>query len=600
MKSKIESGKIGYISEIFGSIIKIKGLETQVQLHDLIKILNHNVLGEVIQIYENHIVVQCFEDTFKIKLNEKVESLYEPLSMELAPGLLSNIFDGMQRPLKEIFRNFKSGWLERGMNFPALSRTKKWHFIPLKELNTHVNGGDIIGVVEETPSITHKIMVPPNTSGNIVFIAQEGDYTIVEEIYKLKNENNVKSYPMIQKWPVSKKRPYKKKKQPTEPLITGIRVIDLLFPIAKGGTTAIPGGFGTGKTVLQQSLAKWSDADIIVFIGCGEPGNEIANTLKQFSEIMDSNTNRPILERTILIANTSNMPVSAREASLFSGVTIAEYYRDMGYNVVVLADSTSRWAESLREISGLLGEMPAEEGYPSYLQSKLFSFYERAGLVELLGNGESVERSGSITIIGTISPPAGDFNEPVTAITKRVVQVFLALDPKLAYLKHYPAISWFNSYSHYPEFLEKWWYERDIDWPEINVGWMECRDKVNEILSEEQDLTRLIPLVGVNYLSKDQQLILLVSNLIRNGFLIQNAYDEIDNYTNSEKLLGLVKIILFIYKMGKELIKQDISIENILGRDLIAEILKMNQTIPNNDLRSLEYFKDEINRRIIL
>ncbi|MFX1235545.1 MAG: V-type ATP synthase subunit A [Promethearchaeota archaeon] len=600
MKSKIESGKIGYISEIFGSIIKIKGLETQVQLHDLIKILNHNVLGEVIQIYENHIVVQCFEDTFKIKLNEKVESLYEPLSMELAPGLLSNIFDGMQRPLKEIFRNFKSGWLERGMNFPALSRTKKWHFIPLKELNTHVNGGDIIGVVEETPSITHKIMVPPNTSGNIVFIAQEGDYTIVEEIYKLKNENNVKSYPMIQKWPVSKKRPYKKKKQPTEPLITGIRVIDLLFPIAKGGTTAIPGGFGTGKTVLQQSLAKWSDADIIVFIGCGEPGNEIANTLKQFSEIMDSNTNRPILERTILIANTSNMPVSAREASLFSGVTIAEYYRDMGYNVVVLADSTSRWAESLREISGLLGEMPAEEGYPSYLQSKLFSFYERAGLVELLGNGESLERSGSITIIATISPPAGDFNEPVTAITKRVVQVFLALDPKLAYLKHYPAISWFNSYSHYPEFLEKWWYERDIDWPEINVGWMECRDKVNEILSEEQDLTRLIPLVGVNYLSKDQQLILLVSNLIRNGFLIQNAYDEIDNYTNSEKLLGLVKIILFIYKMGKELIKQDISIENILGRDLIAEILKMNQTIPNNDLRSLEYFKDEINRRIIL
>ncbi|MFW9829339.1 MAG: V-type ATP synthase subunit A, partial [Candidatus Thorarchaeota archaeon] len=599
MKSKIKSGEIGYISEIFGSIIKIKGLETQVQLHDLIKILNHNILGEVIQIYKNHIVVQCFEDTLKLKLNEKVVSLHAPLSMELAPGLLSNIFDGMQRPLKEIFRNFKSGWLERGMDFPALSRTKKWHFLPLKQLNTHVNSGDIIGIVEETPSITHKIMVPPNTSGNIVFIAQEGDYTIAEEIYKLKNKNKVKSYTMIQKWPVSKKRPYKKKNQPIEPLITGIRVIDLLFPIAKGGTTAIPGGFGTGKTVLQQSLAKWSDADIIVFIGCGEPGNEIANTLKQFSE-MDSNTNRPILERTILIANTSNMPVSAREASLFSGVTIAEYYRDMGYNVVILADSTSRWAESLREISGLLGEMPAEEGYPSYLQSKLFSFYERAGLVELLGNGESVERSGSITIIGTISPPAGDFNEPVTAITKRVVQVFLALDPKLAYLKHYPAISWFNSYSHYPEFLEKWWYERDFDWPEINIGWMECRDKVNEILSEEQDLTRLIPLIGVSYLSKDQQLILLVSNLIKNGFLIQNAYDDIDNYTNSEKLLGLIKIILFIYKMGKELLKQDILIEDLLGRDLIAEILKLNQTIPNNDLRSLEYFKDEINRRIIL
>ncbi|MFX0057806.1 MAG: V-type ATP synthase subunit A [Candidatus Hodarchaeota archaeon] len=597
----IENATYGYISEIFGSIIKIRGLENHVQLNDLIKIMGHNILGEVIQIYSDYIIAQCFEGTLKVKLNERVISLNEPLSMELAPGLLGNTFDGIQRPLKKIFMNNKSGWLNRGVRFPSLSRTKKWHFIPLKHLNDKVSNGDVIGIVQETSLITHKIMIPPKQFGNLIFIAEEGDYTIDEEIYKLKNQDGEASFTMMQKWPITKKRPYKKKIQPFEPLITGIRVIDLLFPIAKGGTTTIPGGFGTGKTVLQQSLAKWSDADIIIFIGCGEPGNEIANTLKQFSEIIDPRTNHPILERIILVANTSNMPVSAREASLFSGVTIAEYYRDMGYNVAVLADSTSRWAESLREISGLLGEMPAEEGYPSYLQSKLSSFYERAGIIETLGKDKlGNERKGSITIIGTISPPAGDFNEPVTAITKRVVQVFLALDPKLAYLKHYPAINWFNSYSNYPEYIEKWWNEQDIYWSEININWMECREKVNEILSQEQDLMQVIQLIGERNLSEDQKLILLISNLIKNGFLIQSAYDSIDNYTNVKKLLGMIKIFLLIYKIGKDLLEQDVSIEKLLGKDFIADILKIRHTISNDNFKSLEHYKDQINQTMIL
>ncbi|MGB5912979.1 MAG: V-type ATP synthase subunit A [Promethearchaeia archaeon] len=597
----IENVNYGYISEIFGSLIKIKGLENQVQLHNLIKILKYNILGEVIQIYEDYIVAQCFEDTMKLKLYEKVINLGEPLSMELAPGLLAKTFDGIQRPLETIFNNFDSGWLTRGVKFPPLSRTKKWHFIPLKKVSDTINGGDIIGEVQETDLISHKIMAPPNVSGRLSFIEEESDYTIIDEIYRVKMNGEKNSYSMLQKWPITKKRPYKKKTHPNEPLITGIRVIDLLFPISKGGTAAVPGGFGTGKTIIQQSLAKWSDADIIVYIGCGEPGNEIANTLKQFSEIIDPKNKRPILERAVLITNTSNMPVSAREASLFSGVTIAEYYRDMGYHVAVLADSTSRWAESLREISGLLGEMPAEEGYPSYLQSKLSSFYERAGLVHTLGTDDlGTERLGSITISGTISPPAGDFNEPVTAITKRVVQTFWALDPKLAYLKHYPAINWFNSYSNYPGYIAKWWSDRDIDWPEIKIDWSECRKEVNEILSLEKDLRPVIQLIGEYNLSEEQKLILLISNIIKNGFLIQSAFDDIDNFTDVRKLLGLIKIILLIYNEGKKLLDRGISIEKLLGDDFIDNILRIKQNVPNEDFKSIEKLKNALIEKLIL
>ncbi len=589
----------GYISAIIGSLIKIKGLENHVRLHDLVKISNYQILGEVIQIYSDYIIAQCFENTIRVKLNEEVINLKEPLSMELAPGLISNVFDGIQRPLEEVFKNFGSGGLERGIKFPPLSRTKKWHFVPLRKIEDKINSGDIIGTVQETQNFEHKIMVPPYHSGTLSFISDEGDYTIIDEIYKLKINSQEKSFSMMQKWPITVNRPYARKENPNEPLITGMRVIDLLFPIAKGGTTAIPGGFGTGKTVIQQSLAKWSNADVVVFIGCGEPGNEIANILKQFSEIINPQTGRPLLERIILIANTSNMPVSAREASLFSGVTIAEYFRDMGYDVAVLADSTSRWAESLREISGLLEEMPAEEGYPAYLPSKLSNFYERAGVVKTLGTDhQGIGRKGSLTIIGTISPPAADFSEPVTATTKRLVQSFWALDPKLAYLKHYPAINWMNSYSNYAPLLAEWWYERDIDWPEIDIDWIECRKQVNEILSEEKELTYIIQLIGEKNLPDDQQLVLFLARLIKNGFLIQSAFDDIDNYTKIKKLLGLIKIILLIYNEGKLLIEQGILIENFLDPEIINEILRIRHSVKNDDFYLIEELKNKLLRRL--
>ncbi len=589
----------GYISAIIGSLIKIKGLENHVRLHDLVKISNYQILGEVIQIYSDYTIAQCYENTIKVKLNEEVINLNEPLSMELAPGLISNVFDGIQRPLKEVFKNFGSGGLERGIKFPPLSRTKKWHFVPLRKIEDKINSGDIIGTVQETQNFEHKIMVPPYHSGTLSFISDEGDYTIIDEIYKLKINSQEKSFSMMQKWPITVNRPYARKENPNEPLITGMRVIDLLFPIAKGGTTAIPGGFGTGKTVIQQSLAKWSNADVVVFIGCGEPGNEIANILKQFSEIINPQTGRPLLERIVLIANTSNMPVSAREASLFSGVTIAEYFRDMGYDVAVLADSTSRWAESLREISGLLEEMPAEEGYPAYLPSKLSNFYERAGVVKTLGTDhQGIGRKGSLTIIGTISPPAADFSEPVTATTKRLVQSFWALDPKLAYLKHYPAINWMNSYSNYAPLLAEWWYERDIDWPEIDIDWIECRKQVNEILSEEKELTYIIQLIGEKNLPDDQQLVLFLARLIKNGFLIQSAFDDIDNYTKIKKLLGLIKIILLIYNEGKLLIEQGILIENFLDPEIINEILRIRHSVKNDDFYLIEELKNKLLRRL--
>jgi len=596
IRSKYDNDpKHGYISAIRGSLIKIKGLERQIKLHELIKVNKYNLLGEVIQIYSDYIVAQCFENTTNLRINDEITSLNEPLSMELAPGLLGKIFDGIQRPLQNAFEIFKEGGLKRGLEIESISREKKWHFIPKKEVNTNVSGGDIIGVVQETPLIEHKIMVPPDIEGILSFLAKEGDYTIVDEIYRLKIDIKEKSFSMIQKWPVNKPRPFKERKIPSEPLITGIRVIDLLFPITKGGTMGVPGGFGTGKTVIQQSLAKWCNADVIVFVGCGERGNEIADVLTQFSELIDPQTERALLERIILIANTSNMPISAREASIFSGVTIGEYYRDMGYDVAVLADSTSRWAESLREISGLLEEMPAEEGYPAYLPSRLSSFYERAGIVELLGNNLNVkENVGSLTIIGSVSPPAGDFSEPVTATTKNFVQGIWSLDASLAYSKHYPAINWLNSYSNYPDYISEWWFERDFDWVEIDLDWLDCRKQVNEILSKDNELKYITQLVGEENLPEDQRLVIFIAQLIKNGFLIQNAFDKIDNYTNTKKLLGSIKIILLVYKESKELIKQGFYIEEIKELKVMDEILRINRTIPNEDFDKLEKIKSKL------
>jgi len=588
--------KYGYISAINGSLLKIKGLEKKIKLHDLIKVLKYNILGEVIQIFSDHVIAQCFENTNNLKLNEKVENLEQPLSMELGPGLLGNIFDGIQRPLSDAFKKVdQTGFLERGIEIPSLSRTKKWHFIPIKKIDDKVQSGDIIGEVQETGIIKHKIMLLPEYSGTLSFIKPEGDYTITEDIYTLKINNQEISFPMLQKWAITKKRPYQSRERPSEPLVTGIRVIDLLFPIAKGGTVAVPGGFGTGKTVIQQSLAKWCDADVIVFVGCGERGNEIADVLKQFTELIDHKSQKPLLERIVLIANTSNMPVSAREASLFSGVTIAEYYRDMGYDVALLADSTSRWAESLREISGLLEEMPAEEGYPAYLPSKLSSFYERAGIVHTLGHDESEHpKIGSLSIIGSVSPPSGDFSEPVTATTKRFVQALWALDANLAYSKHYPSINWLDSYSNYPDYLLDWFYERDIDWPELDIDWYECRKRINDILAKENDLKNITQLVGEENLPEEQKLILFIGKIIREGFLIQNAFDDIDNFTSIKKMISQIKIILLLFEETKELITQNFLVEDISSMEVIDRILRIKNSIPNEEFFKITEIKEEL------
>ena len=597
--TKLDEKHYGFICAINGSLIEVKGLEEQVRLHDLVKIQEQNILGEVIQIYSDRIIVQCYENTLSLKLNEIVISLEEPLSMELGPGLLSNIFDGIQRPLQKLFEgDISHGYIEIGMEMPSLSLEKIWQFIPSQKQNSNVSGGDMIGTIQETASIKHFIMVPPEETGLLTFIVNEGEYTVSDIIYKIKTDNGEKEFTLIQKWPVTKRRPFHKKLSPKKPLITGIRIIDLLFPIAKGGTVAVPGGFGTGKTVIQQSLAKWCDADVIVFVGCGERGNEIADSLNEFAKIIDPKSGRPLLERVIIIANTSNMPVSAREASIFSGITIAEYYRDMGYDVALMADSTSRWAESLREISGLLEEMPAEEGYPAYLPSKLSSFYERAGIVKTIGSKDIERRTGSLTIIGSVSPPSGDFGEPVTATTKRFVQAFWALDATLAYAKHYPAINWLDSYSNYPDYIYRWWIKRDLKWPEVELNWNECRSKINEILSRENNLRNIVQLIGEENLPEEQQLDIFIAKIIREGFLIQNAFDNIDNYTNVEKLLALSKIILLLYNEATDLLKNGFIVEDIKDLSILNEILRIGITIPNEDISKIEKIKDSLLKEI--
>jgi V/A-type H+-transporting ATPase subunit A len=596
----INDSKEGFISAVNGSLVEIKGLENYVRLNDLIKISNHNFLCQVIQIYSDRIIAQSFENTNSIRLNEKVFSLQEPLSMELAPGLLANVFDGIQRPLDLTFDFFQEGRINKGLEFPSLSRTKKWHFIPTRKTNDSVFSGDEIGIVQETSMLNHKIMVPPGKSGVLSFIEEEGEYTIIDDIYNLKKDNKEESFCMLQKWPVTKRKPFSEKEQPSEPLLTGVRIIDLLFPLAKGGTFAVPGGFGTGKTIIQQNIAKYCSADLIVFIGCGEPGNEIASFLKQFSETIDPDTGRPLLDRIVLVVNTSNMPVSAREASLFSGITIAEYYRDMGYDVAVIADSISRWAESLREISGLLQEMPAEEGYPAYLPSKLSSFYERAGVITTQGHDpKGKRRKGSITIIGSISPPAGDFSEPVTSATKRVVQGIWALDPKLAYLKHYPAISWINSYSNYPEYLADWWEKIDKNWFDIKLDWSECRKQVNEILATENDLKYITQLLGQKNLAEDQKLELFTANLIRNAFFIQNAFNEVDNFTTSKKMLGLIKVILLLHNKSKLLIKQGFIMNDRKCDEVLKEIMRISHYVPNEDFEPIDKLRKDIDKESV-
>jgi len=559
-------------------------------MHEMVTVGKERLKGEIIRIEEDAAIIQVYENTSGLKPGEEVIGTGKPLSVELGPGLIGNIYDGIQRPLT-VLREKTGIFIVRGIEAPALSRDKKWTFIPMMKVNGIVHGGDILGKVAESELIEHKILVPPDVQGRISNIADEDEYTVEDTIATIKTNGETKTLKMFHTWPVRRPRPYKSRLIPEIPLITGQRIIDTFFPIAKGGSASIPGGFGTGKTITQQQLAKWSDADIIIYVGCGERGNEIVDILSSFPELSDPKSGKPLMERTILIANTSNMPVSAREASIYTGVTIGEYYRDMGYHVALMADSTSRWAEALREISGRLEEMPAEEGFPSYLPTRLGEFYERAGVVETLGSEKKI---GSLSIIGAVSPPGGDFSEPVTTHTKRFTRVFWALDKELADARHYPAINWILSYSEYIDEISEWWSK--------NVGkeWRKYRNEAMKILQREDELKEIVKLVGPEALPDSQRLILEVARMLRIAFLQQNALDPIDTYSTPQKQFKMLKIIIDFYDGARRIIEKGVPIFRITQLPVVTEIMRMKSEVPNDKIQLLdEYYlrvKDSLSK----
>ena len=524
----------GTIKKVAGPLVIASGMR-DANMFDVVRVSDERLIGEIIEIHGDEASIQVYEETSGLGPGEPVESMDVPLSVELGPGLLTSIYDGIQRPLDDIMKETGSNNLKRGVEVPSLKRDKKWQFVPTVKAGDSVEAGDIIGTVQETDSILHKIMLPPKMKGTIVSI-QSGSFNVTETIATLKTEDG-REVPltMLQKWPVRVGRPYTKKYPPKRPLCSGQRIIDTMFPIAKGGTAAVPGPFGSGKTVVQHQLAKFSDVDIVVYIGCGERGNEMTDVLREFPELKDPRTGESLMKRTVLIANTSDMPVAAREASVYTGITIAEYFRDMGYDVAVIADSTSRWAEALREMSGRLEEMPGEEGYPAYLASRIAQFYERAGCIRCIGS--EGDRRGSVTAIGAVSPPGGDISEPVSQATMRIVKVFWALDSSLAYARHFPAINWLTSYSLYVDSLKPW-YEATF-----GEEYMANRDKAMSILQQESELQEIVRLVGQDALSPADRLTMETAKMIREDFLQQNAFVDIDSYSEYRRqflLLGLI------------------------------------------------------------
>ena len=553
----------GKIVRVAGPVVEARGMKGA-KMYDVVRVGDENLIGEIIRLNQDMATIQVYEETTGLKPGEKVVSTGNPLSAELGPGLITSIFDGIQRPLVQI-KESVGDFITRGVDVPALDRKKKWDFKPMVKKGDKVTSGDVIGEVRETSLVTHRIMIPPGIEGKIKDIVDEGKYTVEDIIAKVETKEGQKEIKLMHRWPVRKGRPYRKKLDPTAPLITGQRVVDTFFPIAKGGTAAIPGGFGTGKTVMLHQLAKWSDADIIVYIGCGERGNEMTDVLREFPELKDPKSGEPLMNRTILIANTSNMPVAARDASVYTGITLAEYYRDMGYDVALMADSTSRWAEAMREISGRLEEMPGEEGYPAYLASRLAEFYERAGRVITLGSGE---REGSVSVVGAVSPPGGDFSEPVAQNTLRIVKVFWALDSDLADRRHFPAINWLRSYSLYVDSVRE-------HWEQIGKGWADLRTKAMTLLQKEAELQEIVKLVGPDALPQRERAILEGARMIREDFLQQSAFHEVDTYCPEKKQYEMLRIILdFVDKMMRA-IEKGIHIDDVLkmkSRELIARM----------------------------
>ena len=544
---------IGTIKKVAGPLVIAEGMR-DANMFDVVRVSAQRLIGEIIEIHGDQASIQVYEETSGLGPGEPVESTDAPLSVELGPGLLGSIYDGIQRPLVKIMEESGNN-LHRGVEIPSLDREKVWHFTPQKKAGDPVKEGDILGTVQETEIITDRIMVPKGADGIIDSIS-EGDYKVTDFIAEIKDENGTKhKVTLMQKWPVRKGRPYQKKLSPDMPLVTGQRVIDTLFPIAKGGVAAVPGPFGSGKTVVQHQLAKWAEADIVVYIGCGERGNEMTDVLNEFPELKDPKTGFSLMERTVLIANTSDMPVAAREASIYTGITIAEYFRDMGYSVALMADSTSRWAEALREMSGRLEEMPGEEGYPAYLGSRLAQFYERAGRVKVLG---SEDREGSLSVIGAVSPPGGDISEPVSQATLRIVKVFWSLDSDLAYKRHFPAINWLTSYSLYVDKMEKWFNSH------VEPDWMSMRGRIMQILQKENELNEIVQLVGMDALSAPDRLTLEAARSIREDFLHQDAFHEVDTYTTLQKQYQMMKMVLSYYDFSNDALQKGAYINDLV------------------------------------
>ncbi|EJP6470898.1 V-type ATP synthase subunit A [Clostridium sp. FAM 1755] len=553
--------KTGRVLKISGPLVVAEGME-EANIYDVVKVGEKRLIGEIIEMREDRASIQVYEETAGLAPGDPVITTGEPLSVELGPGLIEAMFDGIQRPLNAI--KAKAGdFITRGVEVHSLDRDKKWHFTPVKKVGDTVEAGDVIGIVQETSIVEHKIMVPYGVKG-IIETIEEGDFTIVDTVAKVKDGDKLSDLMMMQKWPVRRGRPYGRKLNPVEPMITGQRVIDTFFPVTKGGTACVPGPFGSGKTVVQHQLAKWADAQIVVYIGCGERGNEMTDVLNEFPELKDPKTGEPLMKRTVLIANTSNMPVAAREASIYTGITIGEYFRDMGYSVALMADSTSRWAEALREMSGRLEEMPGDEGYPAYLGSRAADFYERAGKVLSLG---ADQREGALTVIGAVSPPGGDLSEPVTQATLRIVKVFWGLDSQLAYRRHFPAINWLNSYSLYLEKISPWMDEN------VASDWTELRTRAMSLLQEEANLEEIVRLVGIDALSEKDRLKLEVAKSLREDYLQQNAFHEIDTYASLGKQYKMLKLVLFFYDEAQRALNAGIYLKELLDlevRDKIA------------------------------
>ena len=525
---------MGKIIKVSGPLVVADGM-ADASMADVVRVGPQHLIGEILNMTGDRASIQVYEETSGLGPGAEVETTGAPLSVELGPGLIENIYDGIQRPLEEIVRRVGAN-ITRGIQVPALDRERLWDFTPTAAVGTVVTGGDVLGTVPETPSVLHRIMVPVGVTGTVEWLAEAGAYNITQPIARLRTADGaVQELTMVQKWPVRVGRPYKKKFPPETPLQTGQRVIDTMFPIAKGGTAAVPGPFGSGKTVVQHQLAKWSDVDIVVYIGCGERGNEMTDVLREFPELTDPRTGESLMKRTVLIANTSDMPVAAREASVYTGITIAEYFRDMGYDVAVIADSTSRWAEALREMSGRLEEMPGEEGYPAYLASRLAQFYERAGIVQCVG---SEARTGSLTAVGAVSPPGGDLSEPVAQATMRIVKVFWSLDASLAYRRHFPAINWLNSYSLYLNAVTPWYDEH------MGADFIRNRNRAMHLLQEENELNEIVQLVGKDSLSPKDQLTLEIARMLREDFLQQNAFMDVDAYSSFDRQMRLLALIL--------------------------------------------------------